>query len=248
MDMSLLYTIYEQLPRQGPGQAQATQRAFRAVPDLGVSPSILDIGCGTGAQTIDLARLTDGTITALDNHQPFLDTLMCRAREAGVAERVSCECMDMTHMHFAPCRFDLIWSEGAIFILGFQRGLLQWRPFLRPRGVMAVSEIAWLKPEPPAELIEFWGSECPDMLEADLHLATVSRCGFRTLDHFVLPQEAWWRSYYKPLQALIDDLRLEHRHDPEAIGLCETLQTEIDIYRKYNDYYGYVFYVMQRMD
>jgi SAM-dependent methyltransferase len=248
MDMSLLYRIYEQLPRQGPGQAQTTQRAFASVPDLGLAPRILDIACGTGAQTVDLARLTSGTIVAIDNHQPFLDGLTHRARAAGVAERIACECMDMAHMDFASSSFDLIWSEGGIFILGFKQGLLEWRPFLRPRGILAVSEIAWLKPEPPPELIAFWGAECPDMVDAEMHLSTVTRCGFRLLDHFVLPEQAWWTDYYGPLEKVIARTRAERQADPEAMELLDLLQTEIDMYRKYSAYYGYIFYVMERGD
>lgn len=248
MDMSLFYRIYEQLPRQGPGDVHGTGRAFEVLPDLGSKPMILDIGCGSGKQTVELARRSGGQITALDNHQPFLDALMARARTAGLADRITCTCMDMANMTFTPSSFDLIWSEGAIFILGFKRGLLQWRPFLRPCGYIAVSEIAWLKPKPPVELIEFWGSECPDMVDKDLLLATAKSCGFRTLDHFILPEQAWWTDYYEPLETVLAELRDEFKADDQAMGLLQTLQTEIDMYRKYSDYYGYLFLVMQRTD
>jgi cyclopropane fatty-acyl-phospholipid synthase-like methyltransferase len=248
MDMSLFYRIYEQLPRQGPGDARTTRRAFQAVPPLAPAPSILDIGCGVGPQSMELARLTDGRITALDNHQPFLDKLQRRAQAEGLAEHITCQCMDMAHLDFAPASFDLIWSEGAIFILGFKKGLLQWRPFLRPRGVLVVSEIAWLKPDPPVELIEFWGTECPDMMEPAAHLTTAKRCGFLCRDHFVLPETAWWKDYYDPLETVLDRLRGASHGDAEAMSLHDTLRTEIRMYRQYSDYYGYVFFVLQRTD
>jgi len=248
MDRSLFYKIYEQLPRQGPGNTPTTRRAFQAVPDLDGAPRILDIGCGTGRQSVVLAQLTDGCVTALDNHQPFLDILMRQAESAGVAERIVCKCMDMAHMTFAPASFDLIWSEGAIFILGFKRGLLQWRPYLRTRGTLVVSEIAWLRPDPPTELVEFWGSECPDMVDAAAHLSTVKRCGFQCLEHFVLPEHAWWDDYYGPLGEVLDQLQGEYPNSREARHLDETLRTEIAMYRKYSDYYGYIFFVLQRTD
>lgn len=248
MDMSLFYKIYEQLPRQGPGDVQATRRAFRAVPTLARTPRILDVGCGVGQQSVELARLTDGCVTALDNHQPFLDILMRQAGTAGVADRIVCECMDMAHMSFVPASFDLIWSEGAIFILGFKRGLLQWRPLLQPQGTLVVSEIAWLKPDPPAELIEFWGTECPDMVEVESHLITAKRCGFHCLEHFVLPERAWWADYYEPLEAVLDQMCGDDPGDIEATRLCDTLRREMRMYRKYSDYYGYVFFVLQCTD
>ncbi len=248
MDMSLFYHIYEQLPRQGPGDVQATRRAFRAVPTLAPTPCILDVGCGVGQQSVELARLTDGCVTALDNHPPFLEILKRQAQRVGIDERIVCACMDMAHMSFAPASFDLIWSEGAIFILGFKRGLLQWRPLLRPRGTLVVSEIAWLQPNPPSELIEFWGTECPDMVEVESLLGTAKRGGYHCLEHFVLPERAWWADYYEPLEAVLDQLGQACPGDAEAMHLCETLRREMRMYRQYSDYYGYVFFVLQRTD
>ncbi|MFC1762718.1 class I SAM-dependent methyltransferase [Planctomycetota bacterium] len=248
MNLELFYRIYENLPRQGPGNATATRRAWKAVPPVGSAPHILDIGCGAGKQSLTLTTLSEGRLVALDNHQPFLDRLQSDAEQKGLSDRIACTCMDMANMTFAPSSFDVIWSEGAIFILGFKEGLLAWRPFLRPLGVMVVSEIAWLRPDPPTELIEFWGTECPDMVDKEALLITAERCAFHVLDHFILPEEAWWADYYQPLEAQITHLRQDHADDDSALILLNTLQQEIDMYRKYHEYYGYVFYVMQRTD
>ena len=79
-DMAYLYELYEALPRCGPGDTEATRRAFTAIFHTSEVPDILDIGCGTGDQTIELAKLSMGNILALDNHRPFLDQLMLRWR------------------------------------------------------------------------------------------------------------------------------------------------------------------------
>jgi len=52
----LFRELTEGLPRQGPGSSEATLRALRMVDGLSSRPRILDVGCGPGAQTIDLAR------------------------------------------------------------------------------------------------------------------------------------------------------------------------------------------------
>ena len=69
----IFYQVFESLPRQGPGCTGATRKAYSYLPPLPQDAKILDIGCGSGTQTRDLAALTSGTITAVDNHQPFLD-------------------------------------------------------------------------------------------------------------------------------------------------------------------------------
>ena len=51
-----------------------TRKAFRMLPQMD-KPRILDIGCGSGVSTLELARLTDGEITGLDIDQNALDRL-----------------------------------------------------------------------------------------------------------------------------------------------------------------------------
>ena len=75
------YRIFESIPRQGPGCAGATKHVFSLIPPLPGDAKILDIGCGSGTQTLDLAGLAPGTITAVDNHQPFLDMLNAKAKK-----------------------------------------------------------------------------------------------------------------------------------------------------------------------
>ena len=120
---SYFYELFEGLPRQGPGDSQSTKKALAMIQPLPNDVRILDIGCGSGTQTIELARNTSGTITALDNHQPFLDELDRRVSREGLTERIKVVNGSMFSLDFAKESFDIIWSEGAIFIIGFEQGL-----------------------------------------------------------------------------------------------------------------------------
>jgi hypothetical protein len=51
------WIIHSGLTREGPGDNKSTQRAYRMLKDLPKNPCILDIGCGLGMQTVDLAKL-----------------------------------------------------------------------------------------------------------------------------------------------------------------------------------------------
>jgi len=81
METPFVFTLHEGLPRQGPGSSECTRKAFSFLSGLPARPEILDIGCGAGMQTIELARLCPGCrITAVDIHQPFLARFIKRPR------------------------------------------------------------------------------------------------------------------------------------------------------------------------
>jgi ubiquinone/menaquinone biosynthesis C-methylase UbiE len=54
--------------------------------DLPRKPRIIDIGCGPGMQTVELAKLSKGSIEVVDNHQPFLDQLRKKSSVEGVGD------------------------------------------------------------------------------------------------------------------------------------------------------------------
>jgi len=207
---------------------------------------ILDIGCGNGAQTIQLAKHTNGSILAVDNHRPFLDELERRAEAEGVSTKITVCLKDMRALGMEEGPFDLIWSEGALYIMGFGKGLAVCHGLLRSGGLLAVSELSWFRPDPPGECQQFFANEYHAMADIDTNVATIEKCGYETLGRFALPESAWWVPYYQPLERRLESLRDKYATDPQRIKLIESVQTEIEVYRKYSAYYGYVFYLMQR--
>ena len=147
---ALFFELFRGLPRQGPGSTASTLRALRLVPGVGPRTRVLDIGCGTGAQTLVLAHGSRSRIVAVDNHPPFVDALNREARRLGITERLEARVADMRSLDFADGSFDLIWCEGAIYNVGVEAGLRDWRRLLRPEGHVALTEVCWRKPEPAA--------------------------------------------------------------------------------------------------
>lgn len=243
--MKFFLTIHSGLPREGPGNRASTSRALSLVPDLPDSPRILDVGCGPGMQTLDLADLTSGSIVALDYYQQYLDVLDERVQRKGLGHRIRTVRGDMTAMDFPAGSFDLIWSEGAIYIMGFEQGLMRWRPFLARKGYIVVSEATWLKPNPPAALRTFWDEGYPEMRDTESNLKLISACGYQPVGHFTLPEEAWWREYYDPLEKRLEELVSQHSNESGLLRLIEQERQEMELYRRYANYYGYVFYVMR---
>lgn len=247
LEQEIFWTIHRDLPREAPGSDEATLQAFAMLPGLPAAPQILDIGCGPGAQTVALAQVSRGMVTAVDTHQPFLDDLARWAVQAGVAKRIRPRNTSMFDLDFVE-PFDLIWSEGAIYIIGFERGLRQWRRLLKPGGFVAVTELSWRRPDPPAAAAAFWQEAYPEMATIEANLARLMAAGYRPLGHFVLPEGAWWDHYYHPMAARIAMLREQYQGNPEIQTILDLEYAEIELYRRYSAWYGYVFYVMQVAD
>ena len=241
------YQVFEHLPRQGPGCPGATRKAFSFLPPLPADAAILDIGCGTGTQTLGLAGLApSGAITAVDVHQPFLDTLAARVRAEGLGGRIRPLNASMDALPFEEERFDLIWSEGAIFIVGFENGLSLWKPFLKKGGFMVVSDADWFEPNPPEELAKWWESEGYVPVSEEEMKERVKRAGLRLIATYRLPEAGWWENYHVPMLALTAELRKTHGSDPVAAGILDALEHEAVMYRKYSRFYGYTFFIMQK--
>ena len=237
--------VHDDIPRGGPGSFESTRRAFGMLAGLPERPNILDIGCGPGVQTLDLAALTQGSITAVDNHRHFLGRLEQEVGRRNLTDRVTVLEDDMHELGLEPRSFDVIWAEGSIYIIGFEAGLRAWLPLLRRPGCLAASELTWLRSDPPPELEAFWSREYPSMQDLGANLAAVRRSGYIPLGHFTLPESAWWQPYYLPIEKRLLALRRKYRNKPQALRVLELEQTELDLFRRFSDYYGYVFYVMQ---
>jgi SAM-dependent methyltransferase len=197
-------------------------------------------------QTLVLARETRGSITAVDTHQPFLGELSHRAARAGLSDRIQTVNASMKALDFADGSFDLMWSEGAIYIMGFAEGLRAWKRLLNPNGAIAVTEISWLASSIPDEAKRFWGEAYPFMSDVDGNLRTIESAGYSLVSHFVLPEHAWWDHYYAPLEKRIQKLKGDYKDSDEAIEFLEGEQKAIDLYRKCSASFGYVFYIAMK--
>ncbi|ERN39992.1 methyltransferase domain protein [Rubidibacter lacunae KORDI 51-2] len=245
--LDALFRLHQHLPRQGPGGDEFTQAMLKRLPDLPTNPTVLDLGCGSGSTTLVLARelaAPANPIAAVDIYAPYLQDLSDRAAGEGLGDRVRTYCADFAALDWPTASVDLIWSEGAIFILGFAEGLRCWRSLLKPGGLMVVSDCTWLDDEPPDELRQFWQVAYPTMATVAENAATATEVGFEVLSTAVLPPHGWWDEFYVPLRARMTELK--PHADPDLLEAIAESEHEIDLFRRYGDSYGYAFYLLRR--
>lgn len=243
---AVMADLYGGLPRQGPGSAAATRCAFSMLGPLPERPLVLDIGCGTGAQTMELARLTNGHIVGLDVFDWALDALSRKVVDAALVGRVHVTQQSMTEMDFRDGTFDLVWAEGALYIMGFEKALAVCRRLLKPGGFLAATEVCWLRDDPPEELRRFWQVQYPDIRTVEDNAQTVADSGYDLLGHFTLPCRAWWDDYYTPMKKRLKDLRLKYADSPDALAMFDECDVEMTMHCKYSKWYGYEFFVCRR--
>ena len=243
----IFFEIHNNLSRQGPGSTQSTLRALRSVDPSYKQLGILDIGCGPGMATIELARLGHH-ITAIDNYEPFIEILLARAKEERLSDHITTLLGDMFCLEkfIVLNGFDVIWSEGSIYIAGFERGITEWKKFLKKEGYLICSELSWLTTNPPFAAREFWSKNYLGMRSQEENFLTIRKCGYELVDSFVLSEKDWWDEYYKPMEERIQELKVKYKGHREAESVLDGQQSEIDLYKKYSDSYGYVFYKMKK--
>lgn len=245
----LFYELFEEAPRQGPGSFATTKQALELCRGLPEQPRILDIGCGVGAQTLALARLTRGEIVAVDNHAPMLERLRANAAANRVSARIRPllgDMRDLAALDLPLGGFDLIWSEGAVYIMGFTNGMRAWRPYLRPGGCLAVSDMVWLRPDAPEACRNYLLPMLPDLADREAQRNSARAAGYEVLGDFPLPKECWTENFYVPLAERMTPMRTKYPNNPECEAVLDSLRIEMEMYANYGDYYGYQFLVLRR--
>ncbi|MEW5846981.1 MAG: class I SAM-dependent methyltransferase [Bacteroidota bacterium] len=246
-DIALICEYFSYVERQGPGSPEVTLKALSFIDNLTQNSKIADLGCGTGGQTMVLAQNAPGTILGIDLFPQFVDIFNQNATKLGLSDKAKAIVGSMDNLPFQDEELDLIWSEGAIYNIGFERGLTEWRRFLKKGGYVAVTEASWFTPQRPAEIEQFWLNAYPEIDTIPNKMAIMQKAGYIPVASFILPENCWTEHFYAP-QVLAQKLFMEkYAGKPIAMRLVENERHEAQLYAKYKEYYGYAFYIGKKM-
>lgn len=242
-DFSLICEYYSTLERQGPGSPEVTVKALSFIDNLTNVSRIADIGCGTGGQTMVLAQHAPGHITGIDLFPAFVDLFKNNAGKYNFQDRIQGIVGSMDNLPFQNEELDLIWSEGAIYNIGFERGINEWRKFLKKGGYIAVSEASWFTNERPDEIEEFWKDAYPEIDTIPNKVAQMQNAGYVPVATFILPENCWTEHFYTPQVKAQEAFLKKYAGNNTVEEFIEIERHETQLYFRYKEYYGYVFYI-----
>ena len=139
-----------------------------------------------------------------------------------------------------------IWSEGSIYNIGFERGLAEWRKFLKPGGYIAITENTWFREEQPQEIKNFWEEAYPQIDTIPTKVAQMQKAGYLPVATYMLP-ETIWTDYYKMQAANGESFLKKYKGNKTVEEFIASQRYEAELYDKYKAYYGYMFYIGKKL-
>ncbi len=246
-DLDIIHDYFLNTERQGPGSPEITLKALSFTDGLTENSKIADIGCGTGGQTMVLAQNTTCEIIGIELWPDYVKKLNQIIKKRNLQNRVKGVVGNMLNLPFQEEEFDLIWSEGAIYNMGFELGLNEWRKFLKPGGYIAVTENTWFTEERPAEIQNFWQNAYPEIDTISNKVAQMQKAGYLPIATFVVPESCWTDYYNVQHPQMQESFLKKYKGNRSAEEFIAYQRYEAELFYKYKAYYGYVFYIGKRI-
>jgi len=246
-DLKLICELHLGLERQGPGSSEMTLKALSFLDNLNKISRVVDLGCGTGAPTMILAQNIAGNITGVDFLPDFIKIFNDNVQKLNLQERVKGIVGSIKNLSFQKEEFDLIWSEGAIAGIGFGKGLNYWKDFLKKNGYVALTYESWFTDERPVEIEKWWTDNVPEINTIPHNISVMQKAGYSFVAAFALPEKCWTENYFIPREVAGKALLEKYKGNKTVEDFIAEMKHEAELYSKYKQYYGYVFYIGKKI-
>ena len=245
--MDLIIETHIGMERQGPGSREMILKALSFLDNLNNISKALDLGCGTGGQTMIIAQNIPGNITGVDQIPDFINVLNNNAQKLKLQKRVKGIVGSMENLSFPKEEFDLIWSEGAIDGIGFEKGLCHWNGFLKKNGYVVLTCPSWFTNEHPSAAEKFWTDAGSKLDTIGNNIIILQKAGYSFVAAFPLPEKCWTNNYFMPREAAEKELLKKYAGNKTVEAYIKNDKYETELFSKYNTFYGYVFYIGKKI-
>jgi len=246
-DIDLICEYYSNFERQGPGSPETSIKALSFIDNLNRLSQIADIGCGTGGQTIVLAQQTTANIIGIDIAPIMIEKFNDNMIKNNLQNRIKGVVGSMDNLSFKKEELDMIFSEGAIYNIGFERGLNEWNKYIKQDGYIAVSEASWFTENRPSEITDFWMNAYPEIDTISNCISKIQKAGYIPMASFIIPEYCWTDNFYKSHASFQDVFLNKYPGNKAVEKLIADERYEARMYNEYKKYYGYVFYIGKKI-
>ena len=119
------------------------------------SSYVLEVGCGVGVTSCQLARRTGCRLLGVDISDKMVEWARQRARRRSLEQLLEFRTADAQDLPFETDRFDAVICESVTaFPPDQQRAVNEYARVTRPGGYVGLNEGTWLK-APPGDLVEY---------------------------------------------------------------------------------------------
>jgi len=202
-----------------------TRKAFETIPVI-EKPSILDLGCGTGVPTLEMARLTEGKIIAVDTDRECVDWLKEKIKRQNYQDRISVIRKSVLRIDIPEDSFDIILAEGLFNVIGFEKALSRFVKLLKPNGYFMIHD---------------------DFRYRAKKQKIIEKYKLLLVKSFVLDETVWWNEYCSCLQKKIEEFAKEWGKRVNTNRLFRREKTELEMYRKNPESWRSVYLVLKKV-
>jgi ubiquinone/menaquinone biosynthesis C-methylase UbiE len=194
------------------------REAFKLLPEM-EKPKVLDLGCGSGLISIELASLTDGEIIGIDIDEVLLERFNKKLKLKRLANRISIKNMDLLKNDFPDNFFDLIWEEGVVHIIGIKKSIRACHRILKNGGYLVLGQVI-------------------SVMNKNQDL--IVKSGFELIHQLKWPEGCWWIEFYEPLEK-------EIKENPELFKDIEIIKEEIKWVKANPDASDCAHYILKKI-
>lgn len=230
-----------------PHSYPSTKKALSFIPGLEKMKKIADIGCGQGYQSIILLERTKSQIIAIDHRIDFIQSFRRELKNQKLNIKITPILSEFDNLPFLEEELDLIWSEFATSEVDFNWALDNWAKYLKMGGYIGICAYCWLNNNPPEEVLDFFLRNKININFISNRIEKMEKIGFIPISHFIMAEECWW-NYFIPFDTAINvsNLLEKYSQNSDVVQFVKDVNTEIALYEKYGDYYGYVFFIGEK--